>query len=129
MTETKYYTKVNYRGKEKDYFIRAEEGNDIRIEYLDYNPERECSGIWIKNGKDKILKTYTTESNEHKYYTDLFNKYYNQISIIRKEHQRIYKVDYASLGTDHYKKAWRLAVNEVNKKHVVNLFPNQKFRG
>lgn len=129
MIKTNYYAKVSYRGKEKDYRIVAEEDNDIRIEYLDYNPEREFDGIWINNGKERILKRYSEESEEYKYYESLYKEWNNQLTTMREQHQRIYKVEYASLGTWYCKKAWRLAVNEINKKYNINLFPNQKIRG
>lgn len=129
MIKTNYYVKVNYRGKEKDYRVVAEENNDIRIEYLDYNPEREFDGVWINNGKECILKRYSEESEEHKYYESLDKEWDNQVTIMREQHQRIYKVEYASLGTWYYKKAWRLAVNVVNEQSNLELFPNQKIRG
>ncbi len=129
MIETNYYAKVSYRGKEKDYRVVAELDNDIRIEYLDYNPEREFDGVWINNGKERILEIYLEDSEEHKYYESLNKEWNNQVTVMREQHQRIYKVSYASLGTWYYKKAWRLAVNVVNEQSNLQLFPNQKIRG
>ena len=124
--ETDYYATVNYRGKDKNYYVSFEEDNDIRIEYLDYNPEREWDGVWIKNGKDKIKTVFDKTTVEYKYYKDLEDEWDNEIEKIKKQHKRIWGK--ASLGTDHYKLAWRKAVNEVNKRNSVQLFPNQKIR-
>ena len=128
MTETNYYATVAYRGRDKNYYIGTEEDNDIRIEYLDYNPKRWSEGVWVKNGKERIKTVFDNTTKEYKYYKDLEEEWDNQATIIQEQHKKRYNVEYASLGTDHYKLAWRKAVNEVNKRNSLQLFPNQKIR-
>lgn len=112
MTKRNYYAKVSYRGKEKDYRVVAEEGNDIRIEYLDYNPDREWDGVWIKNGRDRIVKIYNKQDQEFKYYKTLEQEWDKNIEEIKEQSKRIYGE--VSIGTDHYRQAYRKAVKTLN---------------
>jgi len=114
MKQTDYYATVNYRGKEKIYHITAEQDNDIRVEYVDYNPNREYNGVWIFNGKERIKNKFESESKEYKYYKALNKEWENQIGIMEEQHKRVYNVSNASLGTDHYKKAYKLALKNIN---------------
>lgn len=113
MKKTDYYATVNYRGKQKIYYVSAEEGNDIRIEYVDYNLNREYHKVWVLGGKEKIIKKFTSKSKEYKYYKSLNEEWEKQIEIIREQHQRIYNIPYASLGTDYYKQAYKTALKNT----------------
>ena len=126
MTETDYYATVTYRGKDKNYYIGTEDDNYIRIEHLDYNSERWSEGVWVKNGKEKIKAIFDKTTEVYKYYRDLEKEWDAQVEVIKEQHKRIWGE--SSLGTDHYKSAWRRAVNEVNKRSSLQLFPNQKIR-
>lgn len=110
MTKTDYYATVKYRGKEKIYYISAEEKNDIRIEYVDYNPNREYEEVWIFNGKERVISKFDSQTKEYKYYKDLNSEWEKQIEIIRERHQVYFNVPYSSLGTDHYKQAYKVAL-------------------
>lgn len=118
MIETNYYARVSYRGKEKDYIVVAEEDNDIRIEYLDYNPEREWDGVWIRKGKNRIITVYSEDSEEAKYYKTLNDEWDKNIKELEKQSERIYGT--VSLGTDHYKQAYKKAVKTLKlaEKHL-----------
>lgn len=109
MKNTDYYATVNYRGRQKIYYVSAEEKNDIRIEYVDYKPERYSEGVWIKNGKDKIVEKFGGKTKEYKYYTALKEEFKKQIELIREQHQKWFNVPYASLGIDYYKQAYKRA--------------------
>jgi hypothetical protein len=113
MKKTDYYAIVNYRGRERIYYISAEENKNIRVEYVDYKPERYSEGVWIINGKERIVQKFDKKSKEHKYYTTLKEEFKKQVEIIRKEQQRIWNVDYIFLGTDYYKKAFNKALKLI----------------
>jgi len=112
-TKTNYYATVKYRGKEKIYYVSAEENSDIRIEYVDYNPNREWDGVWIFGGKEKIINKFDSKTKEYKYYKALNKEWEKQIETIRDQHQKMFNVPYASLGTDHYKQAYKTALKIV----------------
>lgn len=120
MKKENYYALVNYRGKNKYYFIYASENNpkggiDIRIEYIDYNPNREWTGVWIKDGQDKIIQKFNSKSKEYKYFIELnkkWNKLNTEHSENNKKHYNLEKVD-TFIGTSNFFKNWKQALKET----------------
>lgn len=128
MKKENYYALINHRGKVKYYHVVAsnQENKDdyeIRIEYIDYNPNREWSGVWIKNGKEKIIEKFDKNTKVYKYFKTLhknWNKFIEQEITLM---QKIYKTDDKSglLGTDHYRKCFKKAVKETPNTLNIKL--------
>ena len=98
MKKENYYALVSYRGKQKYYYVSASQENpmggiDIRVEYIDYNPNREWTGVWIKNGQDKIVQKFDSKSKEYKYFKQLHRNWDKFCLKHAKENQKYYKLD------------------------------------
>ena len=128
MKKENYYALVNYRGKEKYYHIVAsneedKDGYDTRIEYLDYNLNREWDGVWIKNGKEKIIEKFDKNTKVYKYFKNLYKNWDKFIEQEIRLMQKIYKTDdrFGLIGTDHYKKCFKKAIKETPNPLNINL--------
>lgn len=121
MKKENYYAIVNYRGKQKYYYVSASEENpkgetDIRVEYIDYNPNREWPGVWILRGQDKIIQKFDDKSNEYKYFKKLDKKWDRLCLEHAKSSQKYYKEDKIDMciGTSNIFKYWKQAVRETS---------------
>lgn len=130
MKKEDYYALINYRGIEKYYHVSAsmskdEDGYDTRIEYIDYNPERESEGVWIKNGGEKIIEKFEKGSPQYKY----FKKLYKNWNIFMKEElerlSRVYKEEVYYLGTDYVRQCYRKALKETFNPLNIEISPKR----
>jgi hypothetical protein len=120
MKKEDYYALVNYRGKLKYYHIVASsdddiDGYDTRLRYINYNPKREWNGVWIKNGKEKIVKKFDSNSDIYKYFKSLDKKFDELILEEQIKQCNIYNISnvepkYYSLGTSYIFSCWKKAV-------------------
>lgn len=111
-----YYAIVKYRGKERYFEVSASETIDdridLRVEYIDYNPNREWPGVWIKNGVSKLIKRFDKGSAEYEYF-NLLKSNFNKI--VEEEERR---QSSSFIGTHNvlrcYKKALQSTPNTLN---------------
>lgn len=128
-----YYALVNYRGKEKYYYVSASMGKgedkdnyDTRIEYIDYNPERESDGVWIKNGKEKIIEKFDKTTPHYRYFKKLEKNWSVFMEEELQRQRRIYKTeDMWCLGTDYIKQAYKKALKETPNPLNIQIFPKK----
>ena len=124
MKKEDYYALVNYRGRIKYYHVTAssegDENNfDTRLEYIDYNPDRHW-GMWIKKGKEKIVKIFDSKSSVYEYFKSLDKKFDELILEEQIKQCNIWDIKniepkYYSLGTSYMISCW---------KRTVKLTPN-----
>lgn len=133
MKKENYYALVNYRGREKYYYVSAsmgegedKDGYDTRIEYIDYNPERESEGVWIKNGKEKIIEKFDKTTPQYKYFEKLNKKWSMFMDEERERQNRIYKTKIYFLGTDYVKQCYRKALKETPNPLNIEISPKKK---
>lgn len=127
MEEKDYYALINYRGKIKYYHILKHYNDDIWIEYLDYNPNRH-DGVWIKNGKNKIVEKFECGSIEYNYFNSLKREIINSIDLLaveefnKSEDKTLPDMFYYSrIGTDNIKKIYKKAYLNVTKPNHINF--------
>ena len=85
MKKERYIALMNYRNNLKYYYVSYSEDNHIRIEYLNYNPNSEWNGIWVKNGKSKILKTFDSSTEIYKYFLTVYRKFILNVRNMEKD--------------------------------------------
>jgi hypothetical protein len=131
MEKQDYYALVNYRGKTKYYHVGAHETHengkiDIRIEYLDYNENRESSAVWIFNGIERIVEKFDSTTDVYKYFNSVgefikkrFEEEY-QKRYDKSEDKSLPDIFYTRIGTSHvkaiYKEAFKKIPNPLNIK-------------
>lgn len=116
-----YYALINYRGRERHYYVSKSYNNDIRVEYINYNPNSEWYGVWIKNGKDRIVKVFDKSTKEYKYFKNLNRNFKKLIHQWEKKNRDIYNLNYFPfIGTLNvlacYKKALKITKNPLKIK-------------
>ena len=130
MKKEDYYALVNYRGRLKYYHIVSSldgdpSGYDIRFKYIDYNPERYSSGVWIKNGIEKIVEKFDSNSDVYKYFKTLDKKFDELILEEQIKQCKLWDINniepkYYSLGTSYILSCWKRSVkltpNSLNIK-------------
>ncbi len=98
MKKEDYYALVNYRGREKHYYISNSmedgDGYDTRLEYIDYKPNREHSGVWIKNGKERIKTVFDSTTEEYRYFKSLDNKFFELVEEWSDKLKKWYSLDH-----------------------------------
>lgn len=107
--EQDYYVLVNYRGKEKYYHVpfSAQDGY-VRLQYLDYNPNREWDGVWAK---PIIIKKFDNNTEEYRYFNSLKNKWQELLEQEAEKDKKWYKLDYIPvIGTLNVLKCWKEAL-------------------
>jgi len=132
MKKEDYYALVRYRGREKYYYIpnsmeegEDKDGYDTRLEYIDYNPKREWSGVWIKNGKDKIIEKFDKTTPHYRYFTKL-NKNWDTFMKSECERQgKIYKTEVFFLGTCYVNQAYKKALKETPNPLNIEISPKK----
>lgn len=122
MVKQDYYALINYRGKEKYYLVSSHEGNNIRVEYIDYNPYREWWGVWIKNGLEKIIKTFDNTTEEYKYFKGVYNRFLE----IRSEEAKKRNCSEGSFGTSYILKFYRQAIKEIPNPLNLEIYQKRK---
>lgn len=126
-----YYALVNYRGRVKYYHITASleddvDGYDIWIEYIDYNPERMWSGVWIKNSVEKIIEKFDSNTDAFKYFKSL-DKKFNELCLEERIRQcNIWNINniepqYYDLGTSYILSCWKRAVKLTSNPFKIKL--------
>lgn len=118
MSKQDYYALINYRGKEKYYLVSAHEGNDIRVEYIDYNPDREWWGVWIKNGLEKIVKKFDESTSEYLYFKGVYNRFLE----IRKEEAEKRNCSEGSFGTSYILRFYKQAIKEIPNPLNIKIY-------
>jgi hypothetical protein len=130
MRKEDYYALINHRGKISYYHIVAsliddKDGYDTRLEYINYNPNRQWRGVWIKKGKEKIVKKFTHDSDVFKYFKSLDKKFDELILNEQIAYCKIWDIKdkdpkYVGLGTSYILKCWnkalKLTPNPLNIK-------------
>lgn len=109
MEKQDYYALINYRGTQKNYYVSAHEGKDVRVEYLDYNPEREWNGVWITDGIKKIVKKFDDTTEEYKYFRGVYRRFME----IREEESVKRNCSTGSFGTSYILKFYKMAIKET----------------
>lgn len=116
MKKENYYALINYRGKVKYYYVSASHPEyGIRVEYIDYNPNREWGGVWISNGQDRIIKKFDSNSDEFKYFTELhdnWDKLCHEHAEREQKHYNTENISYA-IGTLNFLKYFKEALKET----------------
>lgn len=127
MENKDYYALINYRGRIKYYYISAEEGKYLRIEHINYKPDR-YNFTWINNSKDRIVKKFEIGSKEYKYFTSLKNEVNRLIKILainefnKSEDKTLADIFYySSIGTDYIKKAYKEAYKNISKPENIDF--------
>lgn len=132
MEEQDYYALVNYRGKTKYYHVGAHETHengkiDIRIKYLDYNENREWSGVWIFNGIERIVEKFDSTTDVYKYFNSVnefiqnrFQEEY-QKNYERSENKTLCDIFYMRIGTSYIKKIYKEAFKTIPNPLNINL--------
>lgn len=127
MVKQDYYALINYRGSTKYYYVSASQENDpdgydLRIEYVDYNPEREWSGAWIKNGLERIVKKFDSTTEEYKYFKCVYNRFLEIIS----EEAKKRNCSEGSFGTSYILKFYRQAIKEIPNPLNLEIYQKRK---
>ena len=127
MKDKDYYALINYRGRIKYYYVSSEDEKDLRIEHIDYNPDRH-KFTWVNNGKDRIVKKFEIDSKEYEYFTSLKNEANRLIEILainefnKSEDKTLADIFYyASIGTDYIKKAYKEAYKNISKPENIDF--------
>ena len=124
MKKEDYYARINYRGGTKIYHVVAsctnsKGGTDIRVEYVDYNPNREWSGVWITNGFEKIIKKYGKKTDVYQHFNSILQRFKE---LYEEEATKIYNKSsdktladvfyYNQIGTSKLQQFYKQAVKE-----------------
>ena len=127
MKKENYFALISYRGRQKYYYVSASEenkkgGTDIRIDYIDYNPNREWPGVWIIGGQDKVIQKFDSKTKEYKYFREL-NKNWDKLCLEHAQRiQKCYGLEKLDMfiGTANFFKYWKQAVRETpNPLNIV----------
>jgi hypothetical protein len=127
MENKDYYALINFRGRIKYYYVSAEEGKNLRIEHIDYKPER-YNFTWINNGKYRIVKKFEIGSEEYNYFTSLKNEVDRLIKILainefnKSEDKTLADIFYyAGIGSYYIKKAYKEAYENILKPENIDF--------
>jgi hypothetical protein len=121
-TKEDYYALINHMGRQRYYHVTAskpitsDDAYDIRIEYVDYNPNREWGGVWIKESAKKIIKTFDDTTEEYKYFNSLkcrFKQLVDDEILACKKRSGTRFLTF--IGTSNILKCYKKAVKEVPK--------------
>lgn len=130
--EEDYYALVIYRGRKKYYHITGsleddEDGYDMWISHIDYKPEREYDGTWIKNSKDKVIEKFYEGSEEYKYFKELQINFNLKIEEHSKKHKKQYNLEYEPfIGTLNVLSCYKKALKETPNPLNIQIYPKNK---
>ncbi len=119
-----YYALVKYRGRTKYYRVIRHFEDDIWIEYIDYNPEREHSGVWVSNGIQRIVEKFERGSVEYEYFNSVRTKFEELLSKLREERnarsddKSLHRTLWCGIRICDIKNAYTEAVNSFEKPNL-----------
>jgi hypothetical protein len=123
-----YYGLVNYRGRVKYYHITASEDGRVRIEYIDYNPNREWKGVWVNNFNERLIEKFEKGSLEYEYFNSLTSKWHSLLTDLmlkakeRAVDKKLPEIFYWNdIGTSATKQAYKKAYKSIEKPEHINL--------
>lgn len=124
LTQTRedYYALVDYRGRTKYYRVKSHFEYDIRIEYIDYNPDREWAGVWVS--KERIVESFKKGSIEYKYFNSLEKKFDSLQDALReraKARSESAGGIYLDISLSDIKKAYKEAYKSIKKPEHINF--------
>ena len=118
-TEQDYYASIKYRGSIKYYYVsNLDSKGHLRVEYIDYTPNREWDGVWIKDGLSKIVDKFDSTTEVYKYFTELKSNWNKLINEDAEKTKKYYKLNHTPfIGTLNvlkcYKKALKITENPL----------------
>lgn len=124
-----YYGLVNYRGRVKYYHITgSQDNNSARIKYIDYNPNREWPGVWVRNFNERLIEKFEKGSVEYEYFNSLTLEFHSLVTDLmlkakeRAADKTLPEIFYwYDIGTDYIQQAYKKAYKSIEKPEHINF--------